>query len=67
MKTALRLTWAIMAHARVITSYQSPCGIGLSTDKRISGVFQTLDQDLILSQNKAFVILDFDLRTGKTI
>ena len=33
----------------------------LSTDKRISGVFQKLDEDLILSQNKAFIILDFDL------
>ena len=29
MKTTLKLTWAIMAHARVMTSYQSPCGIGL--------------------------------------
>ena len=32
-----------------------------NTDKRISGIFQHLDHDLILSQNKAFIILDFDL------
>ena len=32
-KKALELTWAIMAHACVITSYQSPCGIGLKYQK----------------------------------
>ena len=29
IKKALKLIWAIMAHAGVITSYQSPCGIRL--------------------------------------
>ena len=32
-----------------------------NTDRRISGIFQDLEHDLILSQNKAFIILDFDL------
>ena len=46
MKTALRLTWAILAHARVITSYQSSCGIGLKVTVWARGCLDPIGKDL---------------------
>ena len=61
MKTALKLTWAIMAHARVITSYQSPCEIGLTSVQKPSRNRVNPDQCTLVNKGVIIEILDFEL------